>query len=87
MENSYLIAKQHGIEYRYPFLDVKLVEFYYSLPSVHKYKYRMGRYIFRQAMEGILTDKIRMRQDKSSATMPNILIRINKDKEDFIELI
>ncbi len=38
-------------------------------------------------MEGIVSDKIRLRQNKSGATIPNIFNRINKDKEAFIEVI
>lgn len=87
LENSYLDAKRLRIEYRYPFLDVKLVEFYYSLRSEYKYKFGMGRYIFRQAMEGIVSDKVRLRQDKSGVTIPNIYSRIIKDKEVFVDLI
>lgn len=87
MEETALLAQQHGIEYRYPFLDVKLVEFFYSLPSEYKYNDGQGRYLFRKAMEGILPDKVRLRTDKVGTTIPNILARVVKDEEVFRELI
>jgi len=87
MEETDLIAHQHGIEYRYPFLDVKMVEFFYSLPSEYKYKEGQGRYLFRKAMEGILPDKVRLRIDKVGTTIPNVLARVVKDEEVFRELI
>ncbi len=87
IEETSLLAQQHGIEYRYPFLDVKLVEFFYSLPSEYKYKDGMGRYLFRIAMEEILPEKIRMRLDKGGNTIPNVFARVLKDEEIFRKII
>ena len=87
IEETSLLAQQHGIEYRYPFLDVKLVEFFYSLPSEYKYKDGMGRYLFRLAMEEILPEKIRMRSDKGGNTIPNVFARVLKDEEIFRKII
>lgn len=87
LENSYFLAKAKGIEYRYPFLDVKLIEFFYSIPSEYKYKNGTGRYLFRMAMEGILPEEIRLREDKTGATIPNVMYRIMKDERIFRELI
>ncbi|MBN1181840.1 MAG: hypothetical protein JXB49_06105 [Bacteroidales bacterium] len=87
LENSYFIAKTKGVEYRYPFLDVKLIEFFYSIPSEYKYKNGTGRYLFRMAMKGILPEEIRLREDKTGATIPNVMYRIVKDEEIFRELI
>ena len=87
IEETSLLAKQHGIEYRYPFLDVKLVEYFYSLPSEYKYMDGMGRYLFRLAMEDILPEKIRMRFDKGGNTIPNVFARVLKDEEKFRKII
>lgn len=87
LENSYYLAKENGIEYRYPFLDVKLIEFFYSIPSEYKYKNGTGRYLFRMAMKGILPEEIRLREDKAGATIPNVMNRIIKDEKIFRELI
>jgi asparagine synthase (glutamine-hydrolysing) len=87
MEETALLAQQHGLEYRYPFLDVKLVEFFYSLPSEYKFRDGMGRYLFRQIMDGILPDKIRMRTHKSGTTIPNVFARVFTDRERFQKMI
>lgn len=87
LENSYLASNHYGIEYCYPFLDVRLIEFFYSIPSEYKFKEGLSRYLFRHAMEGIIPDEIRMREDKTVATIPNIMYRIIKDKSFFRELI
>lgn len=87
IEETALLAKQYGIEYRYPFLDVKLLELFYSLPSEYKVKNGMGRYLFRLSMKGILPEKIRMRTDKSGYTIPGVFSRILKDEQIFREII
>lgn len=87
IEETSLLAQQHGIEYRYPFLDVKLLEYFYSLPSEYKIKDGMGRYLFRLAMKGFLPEKIRMRRDKGGNTIPNVFARTLKDEEIFREII
>lgn len=87
MEETALLAQQYGLEYRYPYLDVRLVEYFYSLPSEYKYRDGMGRYLFREIMDGILPDKIRMRTHKSGNTIPNVFARVFKDRERFQEMI
>ena len=87
MEETYAYAIKWNIKYSYPFLDVKLVEFYYSLPAEYKRKDGIGRYVFRQAMTGLLPDRIRNRVDKIATTVPNALYRILKDEKEIKELI
>ncbi|MDF1573603.1 MAG: asparagine synthase-related protein [Bacteroidales bacterium] len=87
LETSYLLSKTHGIEYRYPFLDVRLIEFFFSLPSKYNYEDGIGRHLFREAMNGILLDELRLRRDKTSATIPYVLYRVVKDESIFRLLI
>jgi len=87
IENTFLLAQSARLEYRYPFLDVKLIEFYHSLPSTLKYKNGVGRYIIRKAMEDILPSEICWRDDKSFATIPNVQVRFKIDIEAFNEII
>lgn len=87
IEETSLLAGPYGIEYRYPFLDVKLVEFFYSLPSEYKYRKGMGRYLFRAAMKEILPENIRMRADKGGNTIPYAFDRVLKDEGVFRDII
>jgi len=59
-------AKYFGIEMRHPFYDKRLVEFALSLPI--KFKYSQGHFkiILKEAMEGILPENIRKRNDKAT---------------------
>ena len=87
LETSYFAALAKKIEYRYPFLDVKLLEFYYSINSEYKFKNGIGRYIFRKAIKGMVHESIRLRKDKTFLTIPNVYSRILKDKEEFVKII
>ena len=66
---------------------MKLLEYFYSLPSEFKYRNGIGRYIFRGIVEGEIPDKIRMRVDKSGATVPNLIARLSLDENKFMEII
>lgn len=47
-----------GIEPKFPFLDLELVEFVNSLPSSVKLRRTQKRFLFKKAMRGYLPDKI-----------------------------
>lgn len=52
------ISMSHSVESRLPFLDVNLVEFVFKLPYNFKIKNGFGKYIHREAMEGIVPENI-----------------------------
>lgn len=54
------------IEGRYPFLDKRMVEFCYAIPTEMKFKFGWSRYILRIAMEGILPVEIQWRENKAN---------------------
>ncbi|BDZ71691.1 hypothetical protein GCM10025861_22080 [Methanobacterium petrolearium] len=54
-----------SIEPRYPFLDKRLIEFCYAIPTEMKFKFGWSRYILRIAMSGILPKEIQWRADKA----------------------
>lgn len=54
----------HSIEARVPFLDHRLVDFLFLLPSEWKISGASTKNILRRAMKGILPDKVRNRKDK-----------------------
>lgn len=87
LEYCAIQAQTHKIEYRYPLLDKHLVEFYLSLPSYMKFRNGYGRYILRQATEGILPPEIRWRTDKTGVVVPSIFLRWKQDEEKIRRLI
>jgi len=52
------ISMSQSLESRLPFMDYRLVEFAFTLPSEFKIKNGLGKYIHRVAMKGIVPDFI-----------------------------
>ena len=63
----------HSVESRVPFLDYRLVEFNLGLPDSQKLNAATTKVILRNAMKGILPEKIRMRMDKLGFVTPEIV--------------
>lgn len=69
--DSELTARMYGMEYRFPMLDVPLVEFAYNLPSYLKTYQGIERYSFRHIIKGVTTERIRLRQ-KADVNHPDL---------------
>ena len=54
----------HSVEARVPFLDYRLVEFVLGLPDVYKLEGGVTKRVLREAMRGVLPEKVRTRMDK-----------------------
>ncbi len=60
-----------SVESRVPFLDVDLVEYIYSLPEEYIINNEgLSKYVFREAMRGIVPDEILDRKDKIGFSTP-----------------
>ena len=59
-------AAAFAIEPRYPFFDRRLAEYCLALPSDQKLRSGFTRLVLRHALNGILTDAVRRRGDKSN---------------------
>ena len=59
-----------SLEARVPFLDYRLVEFMFSLPTEEKIKNGVTKVILRDAMKGVLPEQIRNRTDKMGFVTP-----------------
>ncbi len=73
-------AMAFSIEARIPLLDYRLVEYVFSLPANLKIRDGWTKWILRQAMQGILPEKIRLRKDKQGFPTPEgTWLRQNKE--------
>jgi len=61
LTDSELSARMYRVEFRYPMLDIPLVEFAYNLPSHLKIYRGIERYSFRYILEGVTTERVRWR--------------------------
>lgn len=78
----------HSIESRVPFLDYRLVEFIFSLPSKYKIHNNLRKYIHRNALQSFVPKEIIYRKDKIGFTTPGELYWLrNEMKPLFFELI
>ena len=59
-----------SLETRLPFLDFRLVEYVFSLPSEQKIKEGVTKVVLRNAMRGILPEEVRSRHDKMGFVTP-----------------
>jgi asparagine synthase (glutamine-hydrolysing) len=59
----------HSVESRMPFLDYRLVEYGYGLPDSMKIHNAQTKFVLREAMRGILPERVRTRQDKTGFWM------------------
>lgn len=59
------LERKYGIEFRHPFLDSRLVEFMLSLPAEYKLNKGITKKILRTAMQEIIPDIVRLRNDKA----------------------
>ncbi|MCA9380949.1 asparagine synthase (glutamine-hydrolyzing) [Candidatus Dojkabacteria bacterium] len=76
----------NSLESRVPFFDHKVVEYIFNLPIDQKIKFGWNRFIYRNAMQGIIPDKNRLRRSKVGFTNPEwewIERRADKFREIF----
>ena len=63
-------AMAHGVETRFPFLDHRLVELIYALPSDLKFRNRFTKWILRQNYRSCVPDNILWRNGKTGFEPP-----------------
>jgi hypothetical protein len=63
----------HGVESRMPFMDWRLVCYVFGLPETSKVGGGLSKRVLREALRGVLPEKIRTRKDKIGfvSPMPN----------------
>lgn len=64
MDSWSIFSEKYGFEYKYPLLDKVLLEFWFSIPIEYTFEKFKSRLLYREAMRGILIEKIRMRNEK-----------------------
>jgi asparagine synthase (glutamine-hydrolysing) len=60
----------HSVEARLPFLDYRLVSLAFSLPGEWKMRGPWNKYIVREAMKGVIAERVRTRLDKMGFPTP-----------------
>ena len=76
-----LNSMYYSIENRSPYLDSRLFDFTYSIPSEYLIQKGYGKYILRRAMKGILNEKVRKDRQKKGFNLSINSIFDFKDSE------
>ena len=63
-EECTLMAGTYGIEYRWPLLDVRLIQAFLSIPSSEKYHRGVGRYLHKRAIGKMVPENIIAQRSK-----------------------
>ncbi len=69
MESEGLYALRNHMETRYPLADIRLLQFVLTIPAIFHKDAPQSRHVFRKATEGILPDKVRLRQNKKGSSL------------------
>lgn len=71
MDSWALYGERYGVEYKYPLLDKELLEFWFTVPVNYTYQTMIPRYLYREAMNEILPEMIRLRFNKQESFLAN----------------
>lgn len=75
----------HHIEARVPFVDYRLIELVYNLPTTYKIGNGETKLILRSAMQGVLPESVRQRRDKLGFVTPEEVWLREKRPDQFRE--
>ena len=73
-------AARHGLGYAYPLLDRELVEYALRIPAEMLVHAGQRRRVFRDAMEGVVPDTARLRDEKLLSD-PALIVRLARDRD------
>ena len=78
-----LLGSKVGIDYRYPLLDKRIVEFVLTIPSKVLANLPSSRPLIREISKGFLPEKVRMHQSKLDSARLNYLLSFYKETVPF----
>lgn len=79
------MSMAHGVESRVPFLDHRLVQFAFTLPSSYKVHPPYGKYVHREAMKDIIPRAIYDRKDKAIFSSPFYSVWLKEKLKGYVD--
>jgi asparagine synthase (glutamine-hydrolysing) len=80
LEAAHVPAAARRMEYRYPLLDLELVELFQAMPSDVKFRGGRDRYLFRQSLEGRVPESVRLYAGPRGSANPAHPLRRQRDE-------
>lgn len=87
LEYCYTAAAQYGLVYRYPLLDMNLIETCLAFPPWLKQHHGINRHVFREAIKDFVPEGIRNRDDKTGATIPQTYCSLVYERNEICSII
>jgi asparagine synthase (glutamine-hydrolysing) len=87
MEYCDTAAGQYGIVYRYPLLDLELIENMLAFPAWTKVHHGKPRFLIREAIRGMVPEEIRQRNDKSGVPIPHTHLSLLKERDEILGFV
>jgi asparagine synthase (glutamine-hydrolysing) len=87
LEYCNLSAAHNRVEYRYPLLDLPLIQFFTSIPTTEKIKNGWSRYFFRKISEGLIPEKVSWLSVSNGSSSPSYVWRMHRDKKLVLETL
>jgi len=84
MDSWALNAEAFGFAYTYPLLDKEVLECFLRIPVAYTYKDFVPRKLYRDAMEGLMPETIRLRMDKSEAIRMNHTRKMRQEGKAYL---
>lgn len=82
MESETRFGIYFRLEPRFPLADIRLTQFYSSIPNPLKYENPISRSLFREAVKKFLPDSVFHRDDKSGSVAP--FLPLNRKEEVYL---
>ncbi len=86
VESLRQLGDQFGVQYLFPFFDRRLIELSLRIPLRLRLNRGLDRHLFRQAMQGIVPDVVRLRPGKADLSS-NFLFHLNLHKDAFLSSV
>tara|TARA_B100001109_G_scaffold255628_1_gene259625 strand:- start:841 stop:2721 length:1881 start_codon:yes stop_codon:yes gene_type:complete len=87
-ENQEILARANKIEYRYPMLDLKLLQLAFHMPQQLTIKENVNRFAFRTMIGEILPKEIVWNLTKKRIfNVPSVYQRIDKDRNELLKML
>ena len=92
------MAAARNIEYRWPLLDVRLVNLFLRIPSEENFFHGMGRYLHRRAVDGVVPDLVTWKKSKDmglpvrndvfndASVSPSFVEELHPELKDLVEV-
>jgi asparagine synthase (glutamine-hydrolysing) len=79
-------SEQFGVEKRFPYADVRLIEFVLSMPAEERSRPPLPKWLLRESMNGVVPEKIRLKQYQPTGDAA-FMCRLRRDRDALNQIV